>query len=575
MRLINTSTLALEEFFGSKIPEYAILSHTWEDNEISFQQLQAGITTRPGNDKIVQTCRIARSQGIGWTWIDTCCIDKSSSAELTEAINSMFKWYENASICYAVLSDCATEAEVDFKKGLEQSKWITRGWTLQELIAPRKLMFFDSSWAPRGMRSKLIEDVASVTGIDRSVLAKWRSHSDYTVGRIMTWASKRQTTREEDMAYCLLGLFGVHMPLLYGEGAAAFIRLQEEIIKRVDDLSIFAWFATGGSGRYSGILAESPSQFSVRYGKKYDNISNKAKPLATTKDFAITNKGLRITTGLLELPRLRNIGSELSQYILPLDIPPAYRVNRLTGIYLREMDDSVFVRQHWSARELPGYIYDLPSRNLSNYMTATRIPEAPIYILAHPSQLRQYPNLERKFDPARDIGLRIPLSSPLQISQVSYNGFWDPVGRIFTSLRSMSMIAAFVLRPVEAGQSDSSADILVAQYLAHPYTYFATRLAGSGASLILENIERMTLPELKRLATMVPTDLGCVEIQIAQATTCALCIKQGDFFSERFVGQLHVRRQGPALDQQGLADESYQRDTSSSSPNHFFYVKNP
>lgn len=125
MRLINTSTGLFEEFIGSNIPKYAILSHTWEEEEVSFQDFyEPNVSKRKGYAKIMKTCEIARTSGIDYAWVDTCCIDKKSSAELTEAINSMFKWYQRAEICYVYLCDISVSRPM--KKDLEKARWFTR-----------------------------------------------------------------------------------------------------------------------------------------------------------------------------------------------------------------------------------------------------------------------------------------------------------------------------------------------------------------------------------------------------------------------------------------------------------------
>src|SRR3989440_8278796 len=145
MRLLNTSTLQFREFHGREVPYYTILSHTWGEEEVSFQDMQTDSKEgKSGFAKIKSCCALAASEGWEYVWIDTCCIDKTSSSELSEAINSMFRWYENALVCYAYLSDvpASTEASFTFIK----SRWFTRGWTLEELIAPRKLVFFASNW---------------------------------------------------------------------------------------------------------------------------------------------------------------------------------------------------------------------------------------------------------------------------------------------------------------------------------------------------------------------------------------------------------------------------------------------
>ena len=233
MRLLNTYTLKLREFAAKKAPLYAILSHTWEEEEVTFQDIQHLPTARKrkGFDKVQKCCEQAIRDGFGWVWIDTCCIDKSSSTELSEAINSMFQWYKNSTVCYAYLTDVKYQFpdidEFEFKN----CRWFTRGWTLQELIAPLTIEFYASDWSEIGTKLTLEDWIASRTGIPPHILLS-DSPSSCTVAQRMSWASDRVTTRVEDMAYCLLGIFNVNIPLLYGEGDRAFIRLQEEICEK-------------------------------------------------------------------------------------------------------------------------------------------------------------------------------------------------------------------------------------------------------------------------------------------------------------------------------------------------------
>lgn len=272
MRLLNTSTLKLEQFDESIVPDYAILSHTWDADEITFKELQSSsqdeLRTRKGYEKISFTTLQALQDGLEYVWIDTCCIDKSSSAELSDAINSMFYWYRDAEICYAYLSDVICK---DFENrssvdsvlfNISQSRWFTRGWTLQELIAPRRVKFFGYPWSPLGTREELMQTITRVTGIPGKVLQDADAVFDFSVAQRMSWAAERTTTRTEDRAYSLLGIFGVNMPLLYGEGNRAFFRLQEEIMKMTDDLSLFAWAGTEAQEVQVGsLLVESPSAF--------------------------------------------------------------------------------------------------------------------------------------------------------------------------------------------------------------------------------------------------------------------------------------------------------------------------
>ncbi|KAH9218080.1 hypothetical protein DL95DRAFT_423637 [Leptodontidium sp. 2 PMI_412] len=238
MRFINTTTLKLEEFFGSDIPEYAILSHTWEVEEVSFQEVELGI------------CKEALKRRHRYAWEDTCCIDKKSSAELTESINSMFQWYQDAKECFVFLSDLKSGPNV--AERLKTCRWFTRGWTLQELIAPKRVRFYDDNWDYR------------------QLLLRERKLIHYSIAKRMSWAAHRQATRVEDRAYCLLGLFDVNMPMLYGEGMRAFGRLQEEIIKRSNDMKIFAWIQPEGQPEVaSGALFR--IQFLTATGTMHDN----------------------------------------------------------------------------------------------------------------------------------------------------------------------------------------------------------------------------------------------------------------------------------------------------------------
>jgi len=274
MRLLNTKTLQLTLFYEEPFPEYVILSHRWGEEEVCFQELEAGIgTNKRGYQKIETFCSKARERGFSWCWVDTCGINKTSSAELSEAINSMYKWYENSSVCFAYLQDVQGEIQSDESfqtSGFDTSCWFSRGWTLQELIAPRSVEFYNSDWIQIGDKKSMAKQLSSITAIDESVILGTSPVRACSVANIMSWASLRVTTRTEDIAYCLLGLFGIHMPLLYGEGARAFIRLQEEILKQSSDQSLFAWNPMlAGTVHNSaaidhllcGILAPSPACF--------------------------------------------------------------------------------------------------------------------------------------------------------------------------------------------------------------------------------------------------------------------------------------------------------------------------
>jgi hypothetical protein len=252
MRLIDSTTLEQVEFFGHNIPSYAILSHTWAHDEITLDELiqQTG-HSKDGYQKLMYCAQQAARHGIPYLWMDTCCIDKRSSAELSEAINSMFRWYKDAAVCYVYLTDVSVRSghdndwvsleststarplehhrpEISFLEGFRLSKWFTRGWTLQELLAPTRLKFFDRYWEFIGDRSQLQQQISEISGIPVGAL-QGEPLSSYSVAERMSWAENRVTTRIEDAAYCLLGIFDVNMPLLYGEGRKSFHRLRKKI----------------------------------------------------------------------------------------------------------------------------------------------------------------------------------------------------------------------------------------------------------------------------------------------------------------------------------------------------------
>ncbi|KAI6142632.1 heterokaryon incompatibility protein-domain-containing protein [Pisolithus tinctorius] len=281
IQLAGPKTKVLESL-NFKNTKYAILSHRWE-MEVDYDEMTGlmkmddqdrdEIRQRKGYRKIIKSCEQALKDGYAWLWVDTCCIDKRSSAELSEAINSMYRWYRNAQRCYVYLNDVdglAFPAEQDFSrfdKFHGWPEWFSRGWTLQELIAPREVEFFNKSWMSIGTKQDLTSTLQIITRIpekvlrDGQVLRSTGSSERPGVAHIMSWAADRKTRRVEDRAYSLMGLFGVNMPMLYGEGSKAFQRLQLEIIRASSDRSIFAWNPKGCLGNYGSVLAEDPNCF--------------------------------------------------------------------------------------------------------------------------------------------------------------------------------------------------------------------------------------------------------------------------------------------------------------------------
>ncbi len=192
--------------------------------------------------KVRDACAFARRHGYSYLWIDSCCIDKTSSSELSESINSMFQWYAGAAVCYTFLADVPPGEDPDADGSrFRLSRWFTRGWTLQELVAPSELLFLSSDWELVGSKRQLATLVEAISGVDREALLREKPLNKFSVAQRLSWAAQRETTRIEDRAYSLLGIFGISMPTLYGEGEGALRRLQEEIMRRIPDQSLFAW----------------------------------------------------------------------------------------------------------------------------------------------------------------------------------------------------------------------------------------------------------------------------------------------------------------------------------------------
>ena len=328
MWLLSTDTLELQEFIGSEIPPYAILSHTWGPEEISFVEMKKPkyrkrARQKKGFSKIEGCCARAKENMYAWVWVDSCCIDKQSSAELSEALNSMFQWYKSSDACYVYLSDVPNNKQ-DMQM-LRESRWFTRGWTLQELLAPLNIGFYAQDWSLLGYMGMFYElsfwssignidanqsstlsffknltnIVSEITGIPTKFLAKEKRLDQACVSQRMYWASHRTTTRPEDRAYSLMGLFDINMPIIYGEGLEkAFARLQQVICNTTPDQSIFAWHRSDLTSYR--LLADSPDCFQnsgdvVRFGPV---IKLGSASVNIRSAFYMTNLGLRITIPL-------------------------------------------------------------------------------------------------------------------------------------------------------------------------------------------------------------------------------------------------------------------------------------
>ncbi|KAH9204386.1 hypothetical protein DL95DRAFT_471533, partial [Leptodontidium sp. 2 PMI_412] len=255
MRLLhynNDGDFSLTEFVEGDIPkQYAILSHRWGADEVTFKDLTDGTSKDKAGYGKIQFCgEQARRDGLQYFWVDTCCIDKSNAVELQEAINSMFRWYQDATKCYVYLpdvsrprTDSADGSNEDWVSIFRKSEWFTRGWTLQELIAPASVDFFCKDRGLLGNKVSLERHICEVTGIPASAL-RGSPLSDFSVAGRLSWAASRRTLRPEDKVYSLLGIFDVNMPLIYGEGYdKALKRLRKEIDEPLKELDCLP-FAT-------------------------------------------------------------------------------------------------------------------------------------------------------------------------------------------------------------------------------------------------------------------------------------------------------------------------------------------
>jgi hypothetical protein len=347
MRLINVETFRLEEYFGRSIPRYSILSHTWYEDEVTFQDMQRPldeIKQKEGFSKIRGCVEQTKRESLHYCWVDTCCIDKSSSSELTEAINSMYRWYRQSEVCFAYLSDVqlptafTNQYAHDSGQAFTESHWFSRGWTLQELIAPRQVWFFDRHWLFIDSRARASRQIEAVTNVPKRIL-EGESPSTTSVAQRMSWAARRETTRIEDIAYCLMGLFEVYMPLMYGEGMHAFLRLQQEIIKSSDDTSIFAW-KDKSIPRLShcGLLAQSPADF-----EESGNIVPRARYDEYSDEYLMTNRGLRmIFTEMIQVFPSGDILADLG--CDALSPPNTSQHFQDVRIYIRQVSRDHFVR---------------------------------------------------------------------------------------------------------------------------------------------------------------------------------------------------------------------------------------
>ncbi|KAI0713848.1 hypothetical protein C8Q76DRAFT_471327 [Earliella scabrosa] len=420
MRLIDTKTLALKEFNSPEDvkPGYAILSHRWDgENELSFQDIQNIHIDDEARErrakKVRKFCELASQQGYEWAWVDTCCIDKTSSAELSEAINSMFRYYSLSLVCYVYLHDVTFhDAFRNGAKTFDRSSWHTRGWTLQELIAPPVVLFFSDDWKPLGSKVDLAPRLRQITRIPEAVLCLEKRRVDFSIAQRMSWAASRSTTRQEDEAYSLLGIFDVNMPTLYGEGRKAFRRLQEEIMKKYPDTTLFAWgepcaigsLASSGSGRpqdRTGPFATSPSQFEHSSSIQYTpRASRTVRQLISNKDGAAAPRGdARMTFTatphgvLAQIPIVEIGGNTYADLCWTLEGRTSTRLLLVLGRRLRSAADTLPIydigENHASSSGVYRIVTDSPGQASLLRLPSTQIAWKEVYLAYNPPTARR------------------------------------------------------------------------------------------------------------------------------------------------------------------------------------------
>ncbi|KAH7915217.1 heterokaryon incompatibility protein-domain-containing protein [Hygrophoropsis aurantiaca] len=323
LEAVSSKSYGHRLFVREKV-KYAVLSHRWRDKETSYEEMQAnGIRD---DDKLSQLCRIAKLHGIEFVWADTCCIDKSSSAELDESIRSMFRWYRNSEICVVYLAQSGSAKE------LVADEWWMRGWTLQEFLAPGKMKFYDKGWKPltevpndKEKNAPLWKSIEEASGIAYEQVRTFQPDPT-NVGVRMSWAAKRKTTRDEDVAYSLMGIFNVSLQIAYGEGKErAFIRLIEAIMQSGDP-SVLHWAGLTAAHHSSQAIPSGPNCY---VGHSQDNLGS-STVLMQQLDIAITSQGLRVPMVVLPLVKAHPDSQKSLRFTCPL-IPGATVNAAITG----------------------------------------------------------------------------------------------------------------------------------------------------------------------------------------------------------------------------------------------------
>lgn len=527
MRLINTTTLELEDILSPDVHPYAILSHTWEEDEVTFQDWNnAGLEMcrkKKGFAKIEATCRMAKQRGLRYAWVDTCCINKESSAELTEAINSMFAWYKKSTVCFAYLSDLPAHRPEFPDPLLPGCRWFTRGWTLQELIAPKMLIFYDREWNDRGSKRLRSYELSSITGIDLAVLENNSFLKSMPVGRKMSWAAARKTSREEDMAYCLFGIFDVNMSLIYGEGQGAFMRLQEEILKKRDDMTLFAWTSNKSQSvsglrrspeqEFRGILARSPEEFLV------------CRNVVREHHIVLNRRIISSNSALLIHPYLG--GGLAGDYILIVGLSstgPSLRSEKI-GIYLQKTPTGFY-------RKFPGKLFfgqDLLERE-AGASAAVFYKDVP--------PVESYRISSRVW--STDVAFDLPEHLEVSAVKVRPHNIWNAHRRAFLSETGLRYTAVSHIHLADILTGKTARLAIVCEIVAHLYEIREPLVAWA---ITCTEADARGCPRRRKVLGLVDEYMGAAnETAAPPAELTALCAQMAEQVPTPRRAHLHTHR---------------------------------
>lgn len=263
MRLLNTESFELRDSTEPS-PLYSVFSHAHGNNDIGFEDFRYPdiLPLKAGFHRLWQACSRARDHGSKWLWADSVCIDRSSSAAVSDALNSLSRIYQECTFSIIYLEDLipGDYADNNLEKQLANCAWFRNVWVLPQLIFPKHSFVYDRDWTEIGTKTSLSPQISAITSIEQSVLVNPAALGEYSIAKRISWASKLDASRPEDRTFALLGILGVHMPIVYGEGQTAFLRLQEEILRDTSDYSLFAWRPEVFQA-YRGLLAYSPAEF--------------------------------------------------------------------------------------------------------------------------------------------------------------------------------------------------------------------------------------------------------------------------------------------------------------------------